>query len=80
MDILIETIKEYIVDCRKEYYEDLSPTQKIILIQLYDEIALNKLKDLYDEVYDEIQYEKKIEQGLKPFVDAINGETRWRKP
>lgn len=58
MDILIETIKEYIVDCRKEYYEDLSPTQKIILIQLYDEIALNKLKDLYDEVYDEIQYEK----------------------
>ena len=33
----------------------------------------------FEYIYDAIQKDKNLEAGLRPFIDAINGELRWFK-
>jgi hypothetical protein len=36
-----------------------------------------RLEEKFDEIYSDVEHERKTEAGLHPIVDSVNGEVRW---
>lgn len=73
---ILSKIKAYIKMDKFHHALELAHEIKLRL----SEISEDQIQFTYYEKLDEIQYDKNIQSGLKPYRDLTNGEIRWIKP
>ena len=73
LDVVLRHLTRFIAFSTTDNAVCLADLMKRNAIRYFDQF----LEELFAERFDTVACDRKLEAGLEPIVDPINGETRW---